>query len=133
MPTPVFSIHNTIAAHVSHVPKQKIISGQYIDLALLLENTTFESTHDQKLVLNNGELIMRPRPTDHKINSIEKWTDAFIIFLRVYGLSHPEKMLDLVKYMHTIRLGGIGFGLELIFLVNRYYHQFMSSPDYTDR
>ena len=33
------------------------------------------------------------------------WTDAFLIYFSIYCRAHPQKVQDLLKYMHTIRLG----------------------------
>jgi hypothetical protein len=49
LPIPVPSIHATLGAHVSQSHKNRIINGEYIDLALLLENTTISEKQENKL------------------------------------------------------------------------------------
>ena len=71
------------------------------------------SDPETKLIFSNGEIIAKAKPSE-KIQSIEKWTDAFLVFISIYGAAHPAKVLDLIKYMSTIRLGasrnrGLGF------------------------
>ena len=35
--------------------------------------------------------------------SIEKWTDAFLIFSSIYLKAHPDKASELLHYAYTIR------------------------------
>jgi hypothetical protein len=100
LPNPVPSIHATLGAHVSQTHKNKIINGEYIDLALLLENTTISEKQEKQIVINDGVLSTRDK-TKQIINIISKWTDAFSI----YSSAHPSKYQALLKYMHTVRLG----------------------------
>ena len=61
-PSPVQSIHNMVGSHVSTANKQKIIPGQYIDLAVLLDTTEVTQQNDHKLVICNGEVVTRVKP-----------------------------------------------------------------------
>ena len=49
LPNPVPSIHAILGAHASQSHKNRIINGEYIDLALLLENTTISEKQENKL------------------------------------------------------------------------------------
>jgi hypothetical protein len=50
------------------------------------------------------------------IHTIEKWTDAFIVYISIYTFAHPEKYQALLKYMHIVRLGAFE-NLDLVLLV----------------
>ena len=39
-----------------------------------------------------------------KIDSIDNWTEAFLILASIYLESHPNKTQQILKYMHDIRL-----------------------------
>ena len=54
LPNPVPGIHATLCAHVSHTHKNKIINGEYIDLALLLEKTAISEKHKKR---EKGEVM----------------------------------------------------------------------------
>jgi hypothetical protein len=54
LPKPVPSIHATLGAHVSQTHKNKIINGEYIDLALLPENTTISAKQEKQIVITDG-------------------------------------------------------------------------------
>ena len=59
----------------------------------------------KKIAFINGELIVQQNQNAPKITSIETWTDAFIIYMNIYSSVHTEKFAQLLKYLHTIRLG----------------------------
>ncbi|KAJ8303595.1 hypothetical protein KUTeg_019991 [Tegillarca granosa] len=101
--TPITSFKDNLGVHVSCSLKQKIVNGQFIELASLLEHTAINQP-EQKIYISNGELITKEKPSA-KITSIEKWIDAFLIFTSVYCHAHPSRFLEFLKYMHDIRLG----------------------------
>ena len=99
------SIHN-VGLHVSDSIKQNILQGKYIELQTLLPPTGVYGGNvgHKKLVLNNmGEIVAKD--TTKKIDSIEKWTDAMHIFASIHLAFHPHKAAELIKYIHTVRLG----------------------------
>lgn len=93
-----------MGCNVPQTIKQKIIAGEYIDLALLLTNSQ-SSTDTHKITFVQGELLVQPKQQQQKITSIELWTDAFITYMSIYCKTHSEAYADLLKYMSTIRLG----------------------------
>ena len=79
-----------LGSHVAKKIKEKIISGVYVDLASLLQNSVVvDSEKHQKLAIVKGELVLQDKQTK-KINSIEMWTDAFIVYLSIYCSVHCE-------------------------------------------
>ena len=64
--------------------------------------------NDRAINLVNGELCARERSSP-KIATIEQWTDAFILFMNIYVGAHPNKIHQLLKYIHSIRLGASRF------------------------
>ena len=59
----------------------------------------------KKIAFISGELIVQQKQNAPKITSIETWTDALIIFMNIYCSVHTEICAQLLKYLHTIRLG----------------------------
>ena len=102
-PVPCTKASDDLARNVSSNLKQKIISGEYLDLSLLLVNSQAAAAENQKLVFVNGEILVQQKQ-QNKILSIESWTDAFIIYSSIYCRAHPDNYIDMLKYMHTIRL-----------------------------
>ena len=97
---------NQLGANVSQSLKQKIASGEYIDLALLLSNSSSTSSNEnQKVAFVQGELVIQPKQSHKKITTVELWTDAFIIYMSIFCSAHPGKVNEFLKYMHLIRLG----------------------------
>lgn len=93
----------------SHVPAQlcqKIWSHQYINIALLLKGNV--ELHDLCSggilhITDKGQLETRPRNIKDKVNSIEKWTDAFLIFASIYLKRYPNKLQEILQYLSIIR------------------------------
>ena len=93
-----------IALNVSPTIQEKIQKGEYVDLALLLSNQQDNlSLHRVEII--QGQLVLKPRQPHNFISSIDQWTSAFIVYIYVYCKAHPSRFLELLKYMHMVRLG----------------------------
>ena len=49
----VQSVHSFLGSHVSQTNRTKLVSGQYIDLAILSENTNSENNDKQVVLIDN--------------------------------------------------------------------------------
>lgn len=92
-----------------HVPKslrQQICKGEYVNVALLLkggmELSEFCSGGSLKLSAD-GSIEMKSKICKDKVPSIEKWTDAFLVYASIYMSAHPNKSIELFHYMYLIR------------------------------
>ena len=103
-PNMVVSVDDDISIHVSQNIKDKIIQGQYVDLAMLISSSNTD-TLKQKLVFEQGELTIQPNTKLNKISNIETWTDAFLIFTSVFCSIHMSRLQEMLKYMNSVRLG----------------------------
>lgn len=101
--TQITSAHAKLGLHVSETHKSKIKNGEYMDIASLLDSKCLQSS-EKSLVLINGVISTKEKKHE-AINTIEKWTDAFIIYMSIYLSTHPEKCQELLKYVSTVRLG----------------------------
>lgn len=102
----VSSIHARLGLNVSQGTKNKITNGEYVELSNLLDsNCNHPSVKEEKtVVMIDGILTTKEKPKQ-LINSIEKWTDCFLVYISIYISVHPEKAQSLLKYMQTVRLG----------------------------
>lgn len=95
-----------VAAHVPDHLRQQIRKGEYVNFALLLKGAVeladFCSGASLRLT-QDGRLETGPKECKDKITSIEKWTDAFIIFMSIYITCHQERTHELLRYMWNIR------------------------------
>jgi len=103
-PHQIVGIASDITVNVSQNIKEKTKKGEYVDLASLLTNNQHNDSK-QKLIFQQGELILQPDQNYKKIFSIDTWTTAFIIFTSIYCSVHQKKIQDLLKYMSMVRLG----------------------------
>lgn len=98
--------NDDLAAHIPASIKQQICRGEYINLALLLKGAVdlaeFCSGSFLKLSAD-GRIESSQRECKDKINSIERWTDAFIVYTSIYLTAHPGKMHEMLHYMNNIR------------------------------
>ena len=104
-PEKISSVNEELAINVSHSIKEKVIKGEYVDLSLLLNNSVNPAIGKQKLVWEQGELMLQATTQQQKISNIELWTDAFILFMHIYCSVHKSRFQELLKYMHSVRLG----------------------------
>lgn len=98
--------NDDLTAHIPSSIKQQICRGEYINLALLLKGAVdlaeFCSGSFLKISAD-GRIESSQRECKDKINTIEKWTDAFIVYSSIYLASHPGKTHELLHYMYNIR------------------------------
>lgn len=95
-----------IALHIPQNIMEQIWRGDYINLAILLKGPVelSELSRGQSLhVMPNGQIESRHKELRGKITSIERWTDAFMIFMSVCLRKDPTLAQDLIKYMWVIR------------------------------
>ena len=105
-PTPINSVQFSLAHNVSEILRLKIIEGKYVDLALLLKNSVIEDATSERIFVvgSDGQMVCKQKSAI-RINSIEKWTDAFLIFISTFTSVHASKFQDMLKYMHNVRTG----------------------------
>ena len=84
--------------------REKIWNGEFVDLGELLNKDPCKDEVWQKLVLINGEIVVKQKSESPKIENIEDWTNAFIIYASIFLEKHPDQVQGIFKYLHTIRL-----------------------------
>ena len=81
-----------LSRNVSLNIKQKIIMGEYTDLALLLVNSQTAAAKSQKLVFMKGDLLVQQKQ-HKKIINIENWTDAILIYLQAFTVQLNRQLI----------------------------------------
>jgi hypothetical protein len=100
----------------SHVPeslKTKIKQNEYVNFSSLIKGPVELDMFDAGVTLglaNSLNLVTRPRVKTDKISSIEKWSDAFLVFSSIYLSAHQEHTQDILHYMYVIREAASNFG-----------------------
>lgn len=107
MPSPLLSVGDTVGAHVSQATRDKIWGSEFIDLGILLE-TNQELLTTQTLTLVDGAFVLKSKGSKKKIETIEAWTDAFIIYMAIFTQRH-DRGQELLKYMSVVRLAAKSF------------------------
>ena len=104
VPVAIPSLNAPIGLHVPVATKEKIILGQYVDLAQLLDVQPGLGPEARRFELSpTGELVARAMPPSRSISTIEKWSDAFLVYMSIFLTGHPHRTQELLKYMNVIR------------------------------
>lgn len=89
---------------VSTEIRKKIHQNEYVDFAQLLNKS--QQSSDFKLQVNNqgsnNQIVLTPVNTTHRINSIEQWTKAFLIFCTIHLEKFPHEAVALNTYQSNI-------------------------------
>lgn len=94
---------STCASHVPEKIKNLIREDKFVDMSLLLPNS---SPADEELVLTlgeNGEMKFRPKQKSQSINSFETWSKAFSTFVAIYCGKYPKYAAPLMQYWSSVR------------------------------
>jgi len=97
------SITTPLGQHVPGPIKQKIINGEFVELASLLPDSGLEGEATAGFTVSSAGTISMTPPRIKHITSIEQWTDAFVTFMAILGTRHPNRAPELLKYMTIIR------------------------------
>ena len=111
--SPLTSVCSPLGDHIQQTLRDKIALHEFIDLGLCLENWSSNKPLEGLCVSvdEQGRPVLKSqeKPTI-KINTISAWTSAFLIFASVYLSYHPQRVHEILKYMHTVRSAAIRFG-----------------------
>ena len=93
-----------LAAHVDETLKEKIKSGDYVDLSKLLPKDRLSQQEDQRMqiVNRNGQTFWIPVNDNQSINSFAKWEVAFRAYTDIYARANPHRSSELIQYSHII-------------------------------
>lgn len=101
------SITTPIHTQIPSKIKKKIWENKYIDMAVLLPNTSYANLNANRRfsleIGHNSKISLVPNTYTKKINNIEQWTTAFLRFAAIYGMKYPKEMSKLMKYAEIVR------------------------------
>ena len=89
--------------------KDKILHGEYVDLALLLPENLYQSQAPEiQLRLDDsssgpmGSPVTMVRKRKPDIDSFQKWLEAYMVYMLVIVTAYPRRALELIKYQQII-------------------------------
>jgi hypothetical protein len=125
---PLTSVGQALGCQVPPKIKENIWNGEYIDLGHMLDQDRM-LTDNHPLTLSGvgegGQLIFKNKAPP-KIDSIERWTTAFISFASVYLERHHLVARQLFKYMDTVRSAASRFGTPAAFNYDKQFRYRLS-------
>ena len=116
-----------------HLPlsvRQQIWRGEFINLSILLKGAIELNEICSPATLSitaSGSLTTKPKECKDKVPNIEKWTDAFIIFMSIYILEHKDQASELLKYVNLIKEFSV---TKKSFILRCYDEQFRTRQAY---
>ena len=85
--------------------EDKILRGEYVDLALLLPDNLYQfQTPEIQLRLDDsssgpmGSPVTMVRIRKPVIDSFQKWLEAYMVYMLVIVTAYPRRALELIKY-----------------------------------
>ena len=89
--------------------EEKILRGEYVDLALLLPDNIYQ-TQAPELQLRLDDSALGPmgspvtmvRKRKPVIDTFQKWLDAYMAYMLVIVAAYPRRALELIKYQQII-------------------------------
>uniref|UniRef100_K1S6Q3 Uncharacterized protein n=1 Tax=Magallana gigas TaxID=29159 RepID=K1S6Q3_MAGGI len=93
--------------HVDNATKQKIVNGEYVNLASLPVHDANRLQLSTWSMDSQGQIIAQPKH-NHSLTTIEKWTDAFIIYACIYYSPPPPPPAKHTNYSNTCMTLGLG-------------------------
>lgn len=89
--------------------EDKILRGEYVDLALLLPDNLYQSQAPEiQLRLDDsssgplGSPVTMVRKRKPVIDSFQKWLEAYMVYMLVIVTAYPRRALELIKYQQII-------------------------------
>ena len=114
--SPLASVCSPLGEGVSQTVREKIGKGEFVDLGLLLENwgeyvdLEQQARNVQLSVDSGGHPVFKPSVPKVKVDSLAKWTSAFLVYSSIFIEFHPQRAQEMLKYIQLIRSAAIRFG-----------------------
>ncbi|XP_056020808.1 uncharacterized protein LOC130054574 [Ostrea edulis] len=105
-PVPELSYFDNVGQHIPLKLKQKIWDGQFVDLGLLLKSAKeidYSLGGQGEIKIRDGKFCV-VRSNDSSYLTIDKWTNAFMIYMSVMLEKYRARAQEFLKYMRDIRL-----------------------------
>jgi hypothetical protein len=92
-----------LGGHLPLALKEKIWKGDFVDFSNLLDSEALTAAPIPPWVVTQSGLLALQSTRQKKLDTIEQWTDAFLVFMAVFCMCHPDKAQDLLKYASVVR------------------------------
>ena len=114
---PQVDVGTPLGFQVSMALKEKIWQGMYIDMSLLLNDSSAsvfakagDTTANLSLAIVGGNLVVRkPEGSRKKLDTFEEWQSAFHNFMAIFLVKHPNRCGELLKYCEIIHMAAVQF------------------------
>lgn len=81
----------------------KIHAGEFVKFSSLLHSQRSAQSDNYKMTEVNGQLLFQRAPEKDSIKTLNKWLEAFHIFVAVYTENHPEEISNLMCYAQIVQ------------------------------
>ena len=104
-----------ITCHIEEGIKSKIQKGQYVELEKLLPKTRngkLFNENKMELVYKDSHSYFIQAQSDNKINGIQKWEQAFRVYVTIYSQANPARAAEIWQYVHVMNTAAASYSWE---------------------
>ena len=103
------SAKRPIDSKISSKVKNQIWANEFVDLGTLLvpkvANTSIKQKRTFELISDKNDYVaLKPTKETNVIQTIEQWSDAFLVYLSIYCEKYPEHLKSMTTYMNMIKI-----------------------------
>ena len=111
-PQPLRSVCDSLGLHLPANVNAKIHKGEFVQLGSIIQHLgTAPPSMSFVLVQDGDKVILGQQPIKlPTIDTTEKWTSAFLIYMSVYLENHATRAVEMLKYIDTVRSAARQFG-----------------------
>ena len=105
--------------HVEDKCVEKICYGKFVFMDEIIPRKKHgylaDSERDKMELRNNeGHLYWVPKNEKEKVDNIQKWNQAFRVYLTIFSHANPHRASEIIQYMETINSAAASFSWENI-------------------
>ena len=122
-----------VTCHIEPAIKEKIQRGDFVDLEKLLpkekggNNFAVQDQPAMELLTMGGRTFLAPPQLNRKINSLQKWDQAFRTYTMIYVQSNPDRVSEIWQYVDVIHTAANSYNWDNVATYDFTFHQLMAT------
>ena len=124
-----------VSCHIDPTLRVKIEHGEFIDLEKLLPKprsisggTGFmNDTGRLELMIKDGHPYLGPPQSEHRINGVRKWDQAFRVYATIYTQANPSRAGEIWQYVDIIHTAANTYQWDNVACYDYTFRQLMAA------
>ena len=119
---------NYLSAHVPPKIVEKIIRGEYVEFgSLIVENQLPEDQRFELVSSDGGVPKYKPVSQSKKIDSWNRWQQAFRVYFSIYTVAYPSRITGLLEFENLIQVLSTRYPWNSVYNYERKFRIALSS------